>query len=304
MKKFSIYIILFTITISGCQNKRDDSDYKQKINTWHQKRVEDLTQPDSWLSLAGLYWLQPGTNTFGSDSSNTMVFPPNSPAHIGKFIVEDSTIHVQIEKNIPVTAAQKRVQNMVVKSDAKGEPTVFHLGSLSWYVIKRSNELGVRLKDSANKALKAFKGIERFDVDKKWRVKAHFKPYEQPKEVSVPTVTGKPTIMMAPGLLEFSIGGQTYHLQPVTEDPDDGELFVIFGDKTNGEQTYGGGRFVYVKVPDEDGITYIDFNKAYNPPCAFTAFATCPLPTPQNRISVKINAGEKKYGNHGQAVHG
>src|SRR5699024_4844838 len=145
--------------------------------------------------------------------------------------------------------------------------------------------------------LKNFKGIERFKVDKKWRIKAIFKPFDQPKKIKIPTVTGRPTEMSVPGILEFTIADQTYTLQPYGS-MDDDELFVIFGDVTNGEQTYGGGRFLYIKVPDEDGVTYLDFNKAYNPSCAFTKFATCPLPNSRNRLPVKIKAGEKKYRDH------
>lgn len=293
-----LYIIIIVLFVTSCQQENTNQKYINKINSWHQKRVEQLTQPDGWLSLAGLYWLQPGVNTFGSNSANDLIFPPKAPENMGALILKDSTIRIQINKNITVTSSGEKIDQMKVTTDEDGEPTVFKQGSLSWYVIVRSNKPAVRLRDSKNKNITSFKGIERFPVNKEWRVKATFHPFNHPKKVMIPTVTGQPTEMIAPGLLEFTLAGETVTLRPVRGSTDDGQFFVIFGDKTNGELTYGGGRFLYVNVPGKDNTTFIDFNKAYNPPCAFTKFATCPLPTATNRLPIKIEAGERNYGHH------
>lgn len=288
-------LLTLILSVSACNTADENKNYKKTINQWHHERIESLTQPDSWLSLAGLYWLEPGVNTFGADSTSDIVFPPDkAPAHIGKFILNDSTITVSIASDVPVMHQQKEVSQMKLKSDANGEPTVLNLGSLSWYIIKRSGRYAVRLKDSKSALLQHFEGIDRYPVDKSWKVKATFIPYDEPKTVSIPTITGRPTETKIPGLLEFAIDGKTYQLAPF-QTPGNDEFFVVFGDKTNGETTYGGGRFVYVYKPGEDNTTYIDFNLAYNPPCAFTHFATCPLPPAQNRLSIAITAGEKRF---------
>src|SRR5699024_7071380 len=169
---------------------------------------------------------------------------------------------------------QDKVSELRLQSDAEDEPTILTLGSLRWFVIKRSGQFAVRLKNSNSDLLQNFQGVESFPITKSWKVKATFEPYDQPKTVSIPTFVGKPTTAEVPGELVFSIEGQKYRLAPFQTDGD--EFFVVFGDKTNGKQTYGGGRFVYVTKAGADNITYIDFNKSYNPPCAFTPYSTCP----------------------------
>ncbi len=267
MKQLFFFGCMIGMLFSGCQNHSNSgNNYKHKINAWHRQRVEQLTQPDSWLSVTGLYWLQPGVNTFGSDSTNDLIFPGKAPSHIGKYIVKNDAVWVQIADNVTVTVDSQAVERMKVKIDTSSHPTVLTWQSLRWYIIERSDELAVRLKDSKSEKLINFKGIKRFPVDKKWKVKATFHPFNQPKKVKIPTVTGRPATLIAPGMLKFKLRGQTFQLRPLKGIKGDDKFFVIFGDKTNGEQTYGGCRFLKVPLPDEYSITYIDFNKAYSPP--------------------------------------
>jgi uncharacterized protein (DUF1684 family) len=184
-----------------------------------------------------------------------------------------------------------------LRTDADGKPDVLKLGRISFFVLRRGDRFAIRVKDPESAALKAFKGVENFPVDPSSRVTARFEPYSTPREVGIPTVLGTTVKMRAPGQVRFKLRGRTLILQPVQEDPADGQLFFIFRDGTSGRETYPAGRFLYADAP-KDGKVVLDFNKAINPPCAFTPFATCPLPPEQNRLKVRIAAGEKKYGEH------
>lgn len=296
----AIFLSILLLAIAGCESSKiSDQAYQKKINQWHQKRIESLTQKDSWLTLAGLYWLQPGRNSFGGADNNDIVFPPKkSPGHIGAFILKDSTIRVTINPGVTVKVNNQPIDKRKIKSDANGEPTVLHYGPLSWYVINRGGKLAVRLKDKTSAVLQNFSGIERFPVDKKWRVKATFVPFDSVHTITIPRIVGPSRDIKIPGKLTFQLEGQTFELLPIQSSSSSDTWFIVFGDKTNGEATYGGGRFVYVKKVNGGQTTYIDFNKAYNPPCAFTRFATCPLPPSQNKLAIAIKAGEKVYKKH------
>ncbi len=183
---------------------------------------------------------------------------------------------------------------VTLASDADEDTTMLRRGSLLFYLIRRGDRLGVRVKDSQSEARRNFRGLDYFPIDPGWRIEARFEPYDPPKSISVPNVLGQDNAEKSPGAVVFEHGGKTYRLDPVLERGET-DYFVIFGDRTNGNETYGAGRFLYVKPP-VDGRTVIDFNKAYNPPCVFTEYATCPLPPPQNKLPIRIEAGEKEYG--------
>lgn len=285
---------LAMIMTTACAPKTD-ANYLKSIDDWHQKRVERLKAPDSWLSLAGLYWLTEGENSFGAGPSNDVVFPPEKgPAEMGVFILENGRVTVKVKKGVGIYHDGAPVTTLEMKSDASGDPTVLSHGSLSWLVIQRGEQIGIRLRDSANPRIAGFKGIERFPVSEKWRIEAEFKPYDRVKILSVPTVLG--TIDKSPcsGALVFEIDGREYRLDPIADEGSPG-FFIIFGDATNGKETYGAGRFLGAEAAGPDGKVILDFNKAYNPPCAFSPFATCPLPPKQNVLPVAIKAGEKAY---------
>ncbi len=293
-KYFVVYLsVAILISLAGCGSS-GKSAYTTEIDNWHKKRVASLTREDNWLSLAGLFWLNEGQNRFGSDSSNDMVFPGKAPGFIGSLILEDNHVLAKINQDVSVTAGENPVTSMILRSDADGDPTILTSGPLSWYIIKRGDKYGVRLRDREHPNLKHFKGINRYTVKESWRVPAKLEPYNPPKTIAVPTVLGTVDSSFSPGALVFEIDGETFRLDPIA-DPGAEKYFLIFADDTNGDETYGAGRFLYVDRPGADGITYIDFNKSYNPPCAFTEFATCPLPPFQNRLPVKVTAGEKNY---------
>ena len=295
-----IFMIALNVIISpGCEKKEDLSPkevaYINEIQEWHQKRITGLTSKDGWLSLAGLYWLKEGKNTFGSAEENNLKFPlGEAPDFIGSIYLEKGTIRCEINSGINVFSGGKKVSSVQMKADVSGEPTILELNSLSWFIIKRGEEYGVRLRDSENENITRFKGIEMFPIDTTWRVSAKLEPYDPPKIIEVPTILGTISKETSPGALVFRLRGNIYRLDPIAE-PGDESLFVIFADQTNGSETYDAGRFLYVNKPNENDSTIIDFNKAYNPPCAFTSFATCPLPPTQNVLPIRITAGEKKY---------
>ncbi len=285
----TISLILF---ITACDSGTDT--YVKEVDEWHTQRVDRLRQGDGWLSLAGLFWLEQGATTFGSDSGNTIIFPPETPGKIGTFFLEDSVIRVDITDNVVVTHGNDTINTTTLKADITGEPTILRWQSYSWYVIKREGTYGIRLKNSASNLIKSFTGIDRYPVDPRWRIEATLVPHDTLQYIAVPNVLDYITREPSPGKLVFEIDGEKYSIDPVA-DPDDERWFLIFGDATNGDETYGAGRYLYVDKPGADGKTIIDFNKAYNPPCIFTPYATCSLPPPQNVLSVPVTAGEKIY---------
>jgi uncharacterized protein (DUF1684 family) len=279
-----------------------DPAYRREIEAWRAKRLANLTKPDGWLSLAGLFWLEEGENRVGSDPGARVSLPGSAPRNCGRLFRHGESVRWEpspgLRRAEAASAAQAGVSVsprgvMDLKNDAEGDPTILSTGTVSFFVIKREERIGVRVKDADSDTRKNFKGLDYFSIDRSWRLEARFEPYDPPKKVIVPTVLGTPEVDVSPGALVFSRGGKTYRLEPVFEQGSD-ELFLVFGDTTNGQETYGGGRFVYAPMP-RDGRTVLDFNKAYSPPCIFTPYATCPLPMPSNRIPIAVAAGEKTY---------
>lgn len=291
-----IFLIFTILLLFGCTVKSHD-DYIVKIESWQKKRVKKLIRDDGWLSLVGLFPLKEGVNTFGSAKQNDLRFPEKAPAFLGKFILEKESVRLKAHSEAGIIINDSLVESSMLENDLSGKPTIMRYKSLSWYVIKRGEDFLIRLKDSENPDIKNFKGIDTYAVDAKWRVKARLEPYNPPKTIPVLTALGNMLDEPYPGALVFEINGKSYHLDPIAAETDK-KYFIIFSDETSGRTTYGAGRFLAVDKVDEKGETFIDFNKAYNPPCAFNDFATCPLPPKQNHIPVKITAGEKDYGLH------
>jgi len=294
-----ITILLFLPKVETCQETVSSGttapSYNREIEQWRAKRIEELAGEDGWLSLVGLFWLNPGQNRFGSASTNEIVLPKNrSPRIAGSLWLENGIVRLQARPGAGLTHDGVAVSDLELQSDADGKQTVLKLGSLKLYVIKRGEKLGLRVKDAKNPARFSFSGIDHFPLDLKWRVKAKFQPYNPPKLIPVVNVLGMVEEMTSPGLLIFNLGEETYRLEPVLE-KGESHLFVIFADKTTGKDTYGAGRYLYADPPAGDGTVILDFNKAHNPPCAYTRFATCPLPPKQNRLPVRVEAGEKGH---------
>ena len=271
-----------------------DAALRAEIDEWRATRVARLTAEDGWLSVVGLFWLEEGENSFGSAKTNAIVLPASAPAKMGSIHLERGRATLTVLPGIALTADGEPVTApRELASDSADSATRLRSGSLLFYLIARAGKLAVRVKDSQSPARRDFHHLEYFPVDPSWRLEARFEPYDPPRSISVPNVLGHDDSEKSPGALVFERNGQTYRLDPVLERGET-DYFVIFGDTTNGKETYGAGRFLYVEPP-VDGKTVIDFNKAYNPPCVFTEYATCPLPPPQNRLKIRVEAGEKEY---------
>jgi hypothetical protein len=293
-----ISLLLILFLISGCTKnfkEKGSPDYISGIKEWHKKRVENLKKDNGWLNLAGLYWLNRGENKFGSDKSNNFVFPTDkAPLFMGSFLLRDSIVTLKINDGVEVVLENcEQVTEMELKHDQQKGTTILDHGSLRWNLIKRGDRYGIRLRDLDAELVKSFPGIEAFPINDDWRIEAKFQEYNPAKEIEVPNILGTIEIEKSPGALLFEKNGNSYRLD-VT---DAGKsYFVIFADLTSGKETYGAGRFLSVDKPDSTGKIFIDFNKAYNPPCAFTKYATCPLPPKQNHLKLEISAGEKNFG--------
>jgi hypothetical protein len=288
-------LLLFCACNSSQPRQQANPQYLREIQSWQQRRIEDLKSPTGWLNLAGLLWLKEGENTVGSDSSNAIIFPKSkAPDFVGAFILQDSAVTFRARAGVNVMHNDSAIASIVMRHDLQGNPTKLTLGALSWTVIKRGERYAVRLRDHEHPLLKEFAGIETFPIDSTWRIEAAFEPNNPPKLIEIPTILNTIDEQPSPGALVFNIAGKACRLEATGKMADE-ELFVIFADQTNGKETYGAGRFIYVATPGASGKTIIDFNKAYNPPCAFTEYATCPLPPEQNQLAVRIAAGEKNY---------
>jgi len=298
MNKLSSLAILFIIILaaSGCSEKEPEPkgtpEYIAEIDQWHQKRIERLKDENGWLTIVGLYWLKEGDNIFGSDKNNDIVFPENAPQYIGKVSLKDSVITLYVNKEVNVTNEGNPIKEIKLEHDLIGNPTILDLGSLRWYIIKRGDRYGIRLRDINVPLRNKFDGIERFPANEDWKITASFEAYDPPKVISLPTQMGTVVEEPSPGAVVFEKDGQTYRIDAV----DTGKrLWLIFADETSGKETYGAGRYLYIDKPDSTGKTVVDFNLAYNPPCVFTKYATCSFPPKQNLLKLKITAGEKMW---------
>jgi len=269
-------------------------DVAAAARTWHEGRLQRLQSDDGWLTLVGLGWLKEGQNPAGSDGKAAVVFPEGAPARVGTFTRSGVRVSFQPAPGVAVTRGGKPFAGGAVTTDEEGhaEPDVFQVGRLRFQVIVRGDRVGVRIKDPEARARKQFKGIPTYPPSARWRLTARWEPSNPPAEIAVPNVLGQVERSPSPGTAVFTVDGKEYRLTPVLEEgsPD---LFFVFADETNRTETYGAGRFLYAE-PAKDGTVILDFNRAYNPPCAFSAFATCPLPPKQNRLALRVDAGEKR----------
>lgn len=268
--------------------------YQREIDAWHAARIDRLTAPEGWLSLIGLEWLKPGSNRVGSAADNDIVLA-KAPPHLGTVDWSaDGTLSIAIEPASGATIDGTSAAHAVLLDDSHPVPTEIAFGTVSFIAVDRGGRKGLRVRDSEAATRTGFSGVERFPVDPAWRVVAEWLPLDPPFQLATGTVIGTIERYPAPGKAVFAREGRTFELYPVLEAPGDEQLFLIFADATSGKETYGAARFLYADMP-RDGSIVLDFNKAYNPPCAFTAYATCPLAPPENRLALRVPAGEKKY---------
>ena len=270
--------------------------FMKALKEWRKGRVASLVSEDGWLTLVGLYWLEPGENSIGTDPGSRVVLPEaKAPRQAGALVLEGGKVRARLVAGSGITVEGKPFVEGEARTDENGAPDVFRVGTVSFYVIRRGERFGVRVKDSKSPVRSSFPGIEYYRADSSYRILAHYVPYDPPKEVEIPSVLGTTEIERCPGYAEFEIEGKTVRLEPIVEGNSRGNLFFIFKDATSGKGSYPGGRFLYADSPSSDRVV-LDFNRAFNPPCAFTPYATCPLPPKQNWLPVKIEAGERWKG--------
>ena len=271
------------------------SDYAAEIDAWRRRRLERLVAEDGWLSLTGLFWLEPGDNAVGGDPANAVVLPAGgAAARVGILRLLGAAVLFEPAPDAVVEADGAPISGSTpLRTDAAPAPTVLSVGTIRFHVLERGGRLAVRVRDRENPARGRLGPIETFPIDPAWRFDARFVPYDPPRTIPVTSILGTSEPERSPGAVVFSVAGRELSLDPILERGET-DYWIIFGDRTNGAGTYGGGRFVYVPPPVA-GRTILDFNKAYNPPCVFTPYSTCPLPPLQNRLPIGVEAGEKTY---------
>lgn len=270
-----------------------ETDYHARIERWRAKHESELKSETGWLTVAGLFWLKPGANPVGSESSNAILLP-RGPAHAGIFDFQGGLVSFHANTGVRVHENGKPISSSTLKPDTEGTPDQIQLAGLTLTVIHRADRYGIRLRDPESRTRREFTGLHWFPVGEKYRVMAKFVAYDKPKTIPITNVLGQTEPEPTPGYVEFILDGHVFRLEPVDEDH---TLFFIFRDLTAGHETYPAGRFLYADWP-KNGQAELDFNKAENPPCAFTAYATCPLPPKQNHLDIRVEAGEKNYGTH------
>lgn len=272
-------------------------DFAAQNAAWRADRVARLTAPDSWLSLIGLHWLKDGENSVGTAEDNSIRLAAG-PAYLGQvtlgpdgrvtFIAAPGSLATS--DGTPVPGSPHGAVELGYRT---GKPSLVRVQTVSFFVIQRGDKLALRVRDSDSARRVNFVGIDYFDADPSWRIEAEWVPFETPREIPITNMLGQTSPAKVPGKAVFTRDGQTYELLPMAERADE-PLFFVISDGTSGEETYEAARFVYADPP-KDGKVILDFNRAQNPPCAFTPFATCPLPPKENRMKIRVTAGEKNY---------
>ena len=286
MKAF-VAVALAVALVSGCapgEPKIDTAAHATEIGQWQKTRVESLKREDGWLTLIGLHWLTEGENEVTLTKAGA---PPVKVARNGA----QTILHPDPSMTIDGKPVAGDVP-LLADADEKG-PTVVQMGTVRFNVIKRGERYALRVKDAAAETRTHFQGLEYYPIDPKWRVNARFEAYHPPKKIPIDDVTGMKSESLSPGAIIFDVDGKEYRIDPILEEGET-EYFIIFRDATSKDTTYPAGRYLYAPAA-KDGKMVVDFNRAYNPPCAFTPYATCPLPPLQNRLPFRIEAGEKKY---------
>lgn len=268
------------------------SAYRAEIEKYRQERIEELTAPNGWLAVRGLFWLHEGVNTAGSDPAAEIKLPERVAKKLGVFTLKSGQVTFTADPSAVVAAEGKPVTNYTFARP--GEKSAIVSDGVTIFMLRRGDRVGLRMLDPESTQRKTFPGLKYFPLDPAYRLHAKFVAYPTLKDVPVPNVLGQLVKMESPGYVEFTLKGRTYRLEPVYETEAHQDLFFIFKDLTSRTDTYEAGRFLHTPLPKGD-VVDLDFNRAYNPPCAFTEFATCPLPVKDNQLQVAIKAGELRY---------
>jgi len=268
----------------------DEAAYLEEIETWQQQRLERLKNKDGWLTLAGLFWLEEGENSFGSDESNDIRFPEKAAAFSGTLLLKEGKVSLKVNEGIEITVNDSLITEIILRDDHAENTTRLQQGDLAWYIIKRGERYGIRLRDHKHPRLNELDHIPSYPIRTDYVVEATLLPFDSPKTMTVATpLEGYTESYECPGILKFRINDRDLELHPFTSGKG---YFLVIADETTGLDTYGAGRFMYATA-DSTGRIILDFNKAYNPPCAFSPYATCPMPPRENFLPAAIEAGEK-----------
>jgi uncharacterized protein (DUF1684 family) len=272
----------------------DEKTHADSIRKWRQEYAQHLMSPEGWLAISGLFWLDQGENHMGAHPSNRIILPPHSaPEDSGTFILRDREITLQVTGSVKMTINDQPISNTQIVIDSYGSSEWISLNDLKLSVIQRGARYGVRIYDKNHPQLKQFVVLRWFPIQLDYCIEASFVPFDQPKTMYIVNVLGDTLEMASPGYAEFPLQGQVCRLHAVPVEESD-RLWFLFQDVTSSDATYPGGRFLTTDAPHENIVT-LDFNKAHNPPCAYTDFATCPLPPSINRLPVRVSAGESRY---------
>jgi uncharacterized protein (DUF1684 family) len=266
----------------------DGDVYRREMEQWRAQHQRKLAADDGWLTVAGLDWLKEGENRVGADPASEVPLPPGSaPQKVGTISLRAGKAVLHPAPGIALTLNGKPAVETALRED----DDILAINRLKFYLIRRGDRAGIRLKDNDSAARKHFQGLSWYPIDPAWRIQAKYTAWDKPHSLVFHNTIGQEESEPSPGYVTFQKDGREFRLEPVL---DDGELFFVLRDQTSGKTTYGASRFLYAEQP-KNGVVVLDFNKTENPPCAFTAYATCPLPPPQNRLALAVTAGEKKY---------
>ncbi len=301
LQLLAIVVLLLTPGISAF-SQTSHAEWLQSLDAWRTQRAKQISAPDGWLSLAGLEWLKPGFNSIGADPGNSIqIHATDAPPRVGLLTVNGDIVQLLAPSGgFPAGLTTKGSPAREGALDTSNEhPTVIAFKGLELVVLKRGDRYVLRIKDANAPARTGFQGLHWYAPNPAYRVQARYIPFHPPQVEQIATVIGTTLNMTAPGVVEFLLNGKVYLLEPVFDGGDKNHFFFILRDKTSQTTTYGGGRFLTTGLPDngiaKPGHLTIDFNRLYNPPCAYTSYATCPLPPEKNRLSVAIEAGEQRF---------
>lgn len=302
LRRFQLVLALpAALFCVACPDRRPaglDADTVEQHNMWRSQRLAALTHEDGWLAVVGLHWLVPGPNSFGGSSENQVVLEGGGvPGVAGTLeLTADGSVVLRPRAGAGVTVNGEPAAEGPLAADRTGAPDVVSVGRLRLTILERGERRAVRVRDPDSPRRTGFTGIETFPLSGRYRVEGTFKPYDEPRPVRVAASQGPPQEMLAPGVVRFRIDGVECSLEPFVSGPEDPVFFLVFADATTGGETYGGGRFLTAAAPPPGESTVVlDFNRATNPPCALTPFATCPRPPEGNILEVPIRAGEKRF---------
>ena len=282
--------VVAILVVSTAAGQASSAAYERDVTAWRSDREARLKAENGWLTVVALHWLKEGENRVGAEPGLEVPLPAPAPKRVGVITLKNGVARFTPSGAAALTRG-KPAGPMNLKPDTGPDYDTLDIGPIRFFVIQRENRFGVRVKDNQSEARRTFRGLKWYPVDRSWRIRAKFVPWDKTRTLTFDTEIGTKEQEPSPGYVVFQRGGKEYRLEPVVEED---HLWFVLRDQTSGKSTYAASRFLYVPMP-KDGYVDLDFNKAENPPCVFTAFATCPLPPPQNRLTLPVTAGELMY---------